>query len=416
MTEISTYADFMKSAPSHLFTVGNLWILIAGALVFLMHPGFAMLETGLVRAKNAVNILYKNSWILCAGVITYALWGFNTMYPGSFNGFLKFGGMIGFTDRLANLTSVYADYTYWADFFFQAMFCATAATIVSGAVAERIKLTSFMIYSTFLVGLIYPIAGAWKWGGGWLDTIGFYDFAGSGVVHEVGGFAALAGCMVLGARKGKYTEDGDINTIQGHSMPLAIIGKFLLVFGWFGFNGGSVLSADPAAVSLVFTTTILGAVTGGVGAMIATLIFLRRHDLVMFVNGFLGGLVSITASADGLTPGNAMWAGLIGGLLVVCSVILIDRVGIDDVVGAISVHGVCGAWGLLVVSLFTDKATLLPQLTGLVTYALFPFAVSYAIFWLLKKTIGLRVSEKEEEEGLDMGEHGQHAYPYFNGK
>ncbi|HCL27354.1 MAG TPA: ammonium transporter, partial [Candidatus Latescibacteria bacterium] len=237
------------------FMVDNLWVLIAAALVFVMHLGFATLETGLTRQKNTVNILFKNVFIVSVGIITYALTGFNTMYPGDFNGFISILGPIGFDDDVANLTSNYNNYTYWTDFIFQAMFAATAATIVSGAVAERVKLASFMVYATILVAFFYPIAGSWKWGGGWLDGMGFYDFAGSSVVHAFGGFSALAAVLVLGARKGKYLPNGQIRPILGHSMPLATMGVFLLWLGWFGFNGGSVLSADPAAISLVFVTT-----------------------------------------------------------------------------------------------------------------------------------------------------------------
>ncbi|SVB56430.1 uncharacterized protein METZ01_LOCUS209284, partial [marine metagenome] len=232
------------------FMIDNLWILISAAFVFIMHLGFATLESGLTRQKNTVNILFKNVFIISVGIITYALTGFNTMYPGDFNGYLAILGPIGFGgDEVANLTANYADYTYWSDFIFQAMFAATAATIVSGAVAERVKLTGFMIYATILVAFLYPIAGSWKWGGGWLDAMGFYDFAGSSIVHAFGGFSALACVLVLGPRRGKYV-DGQVRPSLGHSMPLATIGVFLLWLGWFGFNGGSVLSADPTLVSL----------------------------------------------------------------------------------------------------------------------------------------------------------------------
>ncbi|MDP6018987.1 MAG: ammonium transporter, partial [Candidatus Latescibacteria bacterium] len=259
--------------------VDNLWILIAAALVFVMHLGFATLETGLTRQKNTVNILFKNVFIINVGIITYALTGFNTMYPGAFNDFISLGGPIGFEDDVANLTAKYADYTYWSDFIFQAMFAATAATIVSGAVAERVKLTGFMAYATILVAFFYPIAGSWKWGGGWLDGMGFYDFAGSSVVHAFGGFSALAVVLVLGARRGKYTDDGQVRPILGHSMPLATIGVFLLWLGWFGFNGGSVLSADPELVSLVFVTTCLAAAAGCLTAMFTSQLYLKKPDI-----------------------------------------------------------------------------------------------------------------------------------------
>ena len=337
------------------FMVDNLWILIAAALVFLMHLGFATIESGLTRQKNTVNILFKNVFIISMGVLTYAFWGFNSMYPGDFNGWFALGTPIanGFegADALANMTSNYADYTYWADFIFQAMFAATAATIVSGAVAERIKLGSFMIGATLLVAFVYPITGSWKWGGGWLDQAGFYDFAGSTLVHAFGGFAALAAVLLLGSRKGKYVN-GQIKPILGHSMPLATIGAFLLFLGWFGFNGGSVLSADPGLVSLVFVTTAMAGCAGGLAAMAASWLFLKKPDLSMALNGLLAGLVGITAGADVISPMASIIVGAVAGVLVVLSVVALDKAKIDDPVGAISVHGTCGIWGTLAVGIF----------------------------------------------------------------
>ncbi len=397
------------------FMVDNLWILIAAALVFVMHLGFATLETGLTRQKNTVNILFKNVFIINVGIITYALTGFNTMYPGAFNDFISLGGPIGFEDDVANLTAKYADYTYWSDFIFQAMFAATAATIVSGAVAERVKLTGFMAYATILVAFFYPIAGSWKWGGGWLDGMGFYDFAGSSVVHAFGGFSALAVVLVLGARRGKYTDDGQVRPILGHSMPLATIGVFLLWLGWFGFNGGSVLSADPGLVSLVFVTTSLAAAGGALSAIFVSMIYLKKPDISMALNGVLAGLVGITAGADTVTWSSAILIGVIAGAIVVFAIVLIDRVGIDDPVGAISVHGVCGIWGTVAVGIFSTNAahTVGTQIIGTLAYAVFAFAASLILALLIKSTFGIRVSAEEEDEGLDVSEHGQPAYADF---
>lgn len=396
------------------FMVDNLWILISAALVFIMHLGFATLETGLTRQKNTVNILFKNLFIISIGIVSYAITGFNTMYPGDFNGFLAIKGMIGFDGDVANLTNQYADYTYWADFIFQAMFAATAATIVSGAVAERVKLSGFMLYAALLVAFVYPIAGSWKWGGGWLDGMGFYDFAGSSIVHAFGGFAALAAVIVLGPRAGKYV-DGEIKPILGHSMPLATIGVFLLWLGWFGFNGGSVLSADPGLVSIVFVTTSLAAAVGCLAAMVASQIFLKKPDVTMALNGILAGLVGITAGADTVTWTGAMIIGLVAGIIVVLSIVIIDRIKIDDPVGAISVHGICGIWGTIAVGIFSTNPEHIfsTQLIGTLSYAAFAFVVSLILALLAKFTFGFRVDEDEEHEGLDLSEHGQPAYADF---
>lgn len=396
------------------FMVDNLWILISAALVFIMHLGFATLETGLTRQKNTVNILFKNLFIISIGIVSYALTGFNTMYPGDFNGYLAIKGMIGFDGDVANLTNQYADYTYWSDFIFQAMFAATAATIVSGAVAERVKLSGFMLYATILVAFIYPIAGSWKWGGGWLDGMGFYDFAGSSIVHAFGGFAALAAVIVLGPRAGKYV-DGQIKPILGHSMPLATVGVFLLWLGWFGFNGGSVLSADPGLVSIVFVTTSLAAAVGCLAAMVTSQIFLKKPDVTMALNGILAGLVGITAGADTVTWTGAMFIGLVAGIIVVFSIVIIDRIKIDDPVGAISVHGICGIWGTIAVGIFSTNPehTFSTQLIGTLSYAAFAFVVSLILALLAKATLGFRVDEDEEYEGLDLSEHGQPAYADF---
>jgi Amt family ammonium transporter len=408
------YAAFMETPGADFFTISNLWLLISAALVFIMHLGFATVESGLGQAKNTVNILFKNVFIICMGLLTYALWGFNAMYPGEFNGFFATGSWFDVEASLDLMTSEYADYTWYTDFIFQGMFAATAATIVSGAVAERVKLSSFMIFATLLVTFAYPITGSWQWGGGWLADRGFYDFAGSSLVHAFGGFAALACVIVLGPRAGKFVN-GQIRPILGHSMPLATIGVFLLFLGWFGFNGGSVLNADPFLVSLVFVTTALAAAAGGLGAMFTSWIFLKKPDLSMSLNGILAGLVGITAGADSIMPFWAILTGLIAGVLVVFSIIFFDKIKIDDPVGAISVHGVCGIFGTLAVALFSDAAGFGIQLIGTLSIGAFAFVFGLVVFGVLKVVMGVRVSPEEESEGLDIGEHGQEAYPDFGG-
>lgn len=400
------------------FTVNNLWMMIATSLVFIMHLGFATVETGLSRSKNTVNILFKNTITPCIGLLTYCLWGFNLMYPGAeftgdFFGFAGFG--LSFPEN--GSTPVYnAGYTYWTDFLFQAMFAATAATIVSGAVAERIKVGSFMLFSLILVGFLYPVVGMWKWGNGFLNTmeIPFYDFAGSTIVHSVGGWAALAGVIILGPRIGKYV-DGKIMPIPGHSMPLATIGVFLLWLGWFGFNGGSVLSADPGAVSGVLVTTALAAAAGAISSMVVGYAITKTLDLSFVLNGILGGLVGITAGADLMTPTEAIIIGLISGVLIVFAILMFDKLKVDDPVGATSVHLVCGIFGTLAVGIFGTKAgagQLVSQLIGIVSIGGFVFSLSLLLFFIIDRTIGLRVSAKEEMEGLDIGEHGMKAYDF----
>ncbi|HNV24054.1 MAG TPA: ammonium transporter, partial [Candidatus Omnitrophota bacterium] len=386
--------------------------------VFLMHLGFATVESGLTRAKNTVNILFKNFIIVAIGLLTYALLGFNLMYPGEawilgkWFGFGGFGlsaplGAAGLLDYAGG------KYTYWTDFIFQGMFAATAATIVSGAVAERIKLHSFLLFSLIFVGLVYPFVGSWKWGGGWLNDLGFYDFAGSTLVHSVGGWGALAGVIILGPRLGKYVK-GTIKAIPGHSMPLATIGVFLLWLGWFGFNGGSVLSADPQAVSYVFTTTTLGAAAGMIGAIFMSEIIQKKPDLSMVLNGSLAGLVGITAGADVISIVATILIGLIAGILVVLSVFFFDsKLKLDDPVGALSVHLVCGIWGTLAVGIFSPAHSFWVQLLGVVSYAVVVFPIAFLIFSVVKKIMGLRVSEIEELQGLDISEHGMEAYDGF---
>ena len=403
-----------------LFTTNNVWMMVATFLVFIMHLGFGALESGLTRSKNTVNILFKNTMIINIGLLTYALWGFNLMYPGpgfaeDSAGWFGFAGFGLFPGEDGGTSAYNPGYTYWTDFLFQGMFAATAATIVSGAVAERIRLDSFLIFSIVYVGIIYPIAGSWKWGGGWLQQleVPFYDVAGSTIVHSVGGWAALAGVIVLGPRVHKYI-DGKIRPIPGHSIPLAFIGVIMLWLGWFGFNGGSVLSADPALVSKVLVTTSLAAAAGAIGSYFGTRIFVKTSDITMVLNGILAGLVGITAGADVTSVTDALIIGFVAGVIVVVSVILLDRAKLDDPVGAISVHLVCGVWGTLATGIFGEGTSVMSQLIGIVAVGVFCFITAYIIFLLLKITLGMRVSEKEEVEGLDMYEHGMHAYPDIN--
>lgn len=426
-----SYEAFMGGSDAAMFTVNNLWILISAALVFIMHLGFSTVESGLCQRKNTVNILFKNVFIVCIGALGYMAYGFNAMYPGfesAAGSFFALGSPLtnSFSgdDIAANMTGAYADYTYWADFIFQAMFAATAATIVSGAVAERVKLGSFMIYATILVTFIYPITGSWEWGGGWLNGFGgdaaddtgqFIDFAGSSLVHAFGGFAALAAVIVLGPRRGKYTKDG-VKPILPHSLPLAAIGVFLLFLGWFGFNGGSVLSADPQGVSRVFVTTGMAGFGGGLAAIFTSWIVLKKPDLSMGLNGMLAGLVGITAGAGSITPWGSVAVGVIAGMIVVLSALFFDKIRIDDPVGAISVHGVCGIWGTLAVGIFGkeelagEKISFMAQLIGTVSISVFAFVASFILFFILKVTLGVRVDAQEEEEGLDVAEHGSPAY------
>ena len=398
-----------------LLTTNNVWMMICTALVFFMHTGFAFLEIGLTRQKNTINILFKNIFIITTGLLLYYLIGFNLMYPGEFNGYL--GSIVpGINPPENGMTPAYADggYTWWTDFLFQAMFAATAATIVSGAVAERMKIGPFMIFTLLYVGFIYPIAGSWKWGGGFLHQLGFYDFAGSTLVHSVGGWAALVAVWLLGARIGKF-KNGKTQAIPGHNIPLATAGVLILWLGWFGFNGGSVLSANPESTSLTLVTTCLAAAAGGVVAALVSFIKYKNLDLTMFLNGILGGLVGITAGADVMTPESAIIIGAIAGVLIVFAVSFVDAIKLDDPAGAIAVHLICGIWGTLAVGIFSTNPahTFLIQLTGVACYAVLCIVSSFLIFYTLKKTIGIRVSEKEELEGLDTHEHGMDAYPDF---
>lgn len=404
-----------NSGDEALFTVHNTWMMVATFLVFVMHLGFATLETGLTRAKNAVNILFKNTLIVSIGLLTYTLMGFNLMYPGDSWVLGKVIGFAGFgigTDA-AGVTSAYNPaYTYWTDFLFQAMFAATAATIVSGAVAERVKLHGFLVFSTIYVAIIYPIVGSWGWGEGWLADLNFHDFAGSTFVHSVGGWAALAGVIVLGPRIGKYVN-GSVKAIMGHNLPLAAIGVFLLWLGWFGFNGGSVLSADPGAVSYVLVTTTLAAAAGIFSAMIMSWSIQKKPDLTMVLNGSLAGLVAITAGADAVSVSASILIGLIAGALVVFSVLTVDKIKLDDPVGAISVHLICGIWGTLAVGIFSSEYSIGVQLLGILAAGALSFPTAFSIFSIIKAIMGIRVDEEEELKGLDIGEHGMEAYAGF---
>ena len=413
------YNELIKSQGEHayafdFFTTSMLWTCIATAMVFIMHLGFSTLESGLCRSKNTVNILFKNIFIICIGILTYAAFGFNTHYPGDFNGWLSLGGPIGDLNAEGGDSFGYGGLslamTGFGDFIFQAMFAATAATIVSGAVAERINLKGFLIYATLLVGLAYPIAGSWHWGGGWLSQleIPFYDFAGSSAVHAFGGFAALAAVLVLGPRAGKYIN-GKVKPIVGHNLPLAAIGTFLLFFGWFGFNGGSVLSANPGPLGLVFTTTTLAACAGGIASILSSWLLIKKLDLTMAMNGILAGLVGITAGADSVGVWSSVSIGAIAGLLVVLSILFFDKIKIDDPVGAISVHGICGVWGTLAVGIF-GEVSFMSQLIGTAAFSITAFIVSLVIAHGLKLFNLWRVSAEEESIGLDLSEHGQEAY------
>ena len=403
-----------------LLTTNNVWMMICTGLVFFMHLGFTFLEIGLTRQKNTVNILFKNFFVITMGLLVYAIGGFNLMYPGDFNGYIGFAGWG--LDSIAAADLAYNEgYTYWTDFLFQGMFAATAATIVSGAVAERIKLGAFMLYALLVVAFVYPIVGSWQWGGGFFSSFtegtGFYDFAGSTLVHSVGGWAALVAIIFLGARVGRFEKNGKPNAIPGHNLPISAAGVLILWLGWFGFNGGSVLSADPALTSLVLVTTSLAAAAGGIFAFVFSLILYKNYDVTMFMNGILGGLVGITAGADLMSPLDAVIVGGIGGIVVVLAIAFLDKRKLDDPVGAIAVHLFAGIWGTLAVGLFGDSASFeqfavqaaCVGITGVFC------VVSCTIIGLITSKVfgGMRVSKEEEIAGLDVAEHGMSAYADF---
>jgi Amt family ammonium transporter len=403
-----------------LLTTNNVWMMICTGLVFFMHLGFTFLEIGLTRQKNTVNILFKNFFVITMGLLVYAIGGFNLMYPGDFNGYIGFAGWG--LDSIAAADLAYNEgYTYWTDFLFQGMFAATAATIVSGAVAERIKLGAFMLYALLVVAFVYPIVGSWQWGGGFFSSFtegtGFYDFAGSTLVHSVGGWAAFVAIIFLGARVGRFEKNGKPNAIPGHNLPISAAGVLILWLGWFGFNGGSVLSADPALTSLVLVTTSLAAAAGGIFAFVFSLILYKNYDVTMFMNGILGGLVGITAGADLMSPLDAVIVGGIGGIVVVLAIAFMDKRKLDDPVGAIAVHLFAGIWGTLAVGLFGDSASFeqfavqaaCVGITGVFC------VVSCTIIGLITSKVfgGMRVSKEEEIAGLDGAEHGMSAYADF---
>ncbi|MBO6883210.1 MAG: ammonium transporter [Marivita sp.] len=408
-------APTMDEVGPYIFT--TLLFLMAGFLVFFMAAGFAMLEAGLVRSKNVAMQLTKNIALFSIAAIMYWLVGFNTMYPGDFNGFFAIGGQTVLDPVGVAAADAALDYaSVGSDFFFQLVFVAATASIVSGAVAERIKLWPFLAFVVVLTGLMYPISGSWQWGGGWLSEMGFSDFAGSTVVHSVGGWAALAGVIVLGPRIGKY-KDGRVNPIPGSNLALATLGTFILWLGWFGFNGGSQLAmgtvGDVSDVSRIFANTNMAAAAGSVTALILTQILYKKVDLTMVLNGALAGLVSITAEPLAPTLFGALWIGAVGGVIVVFAIPFLDKLKIDDVVGAIPVHLFAGIWGTIAV-IFYGEASLMTQLTGIVAYGVFTFVASLILWFILKATVGIRVSEEEEINGLDMVELGMEAYPEFS--
>jgi len=425
---VPCFAD--ATAESNAVAIDTVWTLLAAFLVFFMQAGFALVETGFTRAKNAGNIIMKNLMDFSVGTIAYAAIGFGLMFGASKLGL--FGTNSFFMSTLNPSTGEGLwQFAYW---IFQAVFAATAATIVSGAMAERTKFTSYLVYSFFISAFIYPIVGHWIWGGGWLSELGFIDFAGSTVVHSLGGWAALAGAMTLGARTGKYTPDGKPKAIPGHNIPLAALGVFILWFGWFGFNPGSTTAGTNLSIAVIAVTTNIAAAAGAISAMITVWVRFGKPDTSMTLNGALAGLVAITAGCASVSPLSALIIGTAAGIIVVLVIEFIDKVlKIDDPVGAISVHGVCGAFGTIAVGLFAEPAygiasgmgnsaglffgggtkLLFTQLTGVGSVFLWTFTGAFIMFFLIKKFIGLRVSEIEELKGLDIEEHGMESYAGF---
>ena len=399
------------------YIMTTLLFCMAGFLVFFMAAGFAMLEGGLVRSKNVTMQMTKNIALYSFAAIMYWLVGFNTMYPGDFNGYFAIGGQTVLDPVGIAAADAALDYaSIGSDFFFQLVFVAATASIVSGALAERIKLWPFLIFVIVLTGFMYPISGSWQWGGGWLSEAGFSDFAGSTVVHSVGGWAALAGAIILGPRLGKY-KDGKVNPMPGSNLALATLGTFILWLGWFGFNGGSQLAmgtvGDVSDVSRIFANTNMAAAAGAVTALILTQIMFKKPDLTMVLNGALAGLVSITAEPLAPTLFGALWIGAVGGIIVVLTVPMLDKLKIDDVVGAIPVHLFAGIWGTIAVIFYNGDASLGTQLTGIIAYGVFTFVASAIVWFILKATMGIRVSEEAEMAGLDTAELGMEAYPEF---
>ena len=410
------------------FLANNLWLLIATILVIFMNAGFAMVEAGMCRSKNAVNILAKNLFVFALAVTSYWFIGYSLMYGGSVaDGWLYFGGLFFDPTVTADMVTD-AGLVPTVDFLFQSAFAGTAATIVSGLVAERVKFGEFVVFAVVLTAFIYPIAGSWKWNGGWLDSLGFVDFAGSSIVHSVGAWAGLVGAMLLGPRIGKYS-DGKPQAMPGHNMAIATLGALVLWIGWYGFNPGSQLAMDQW-VPYVAVTTTLAAAAGAIGATIVSTLTSGKPDLTMIINGILAGLVSITAGCGDMTLAGAWFAGLVGGVIVVFSVAALDAAEIDDPVGAFSVHGVCGVWGTVVIGLWGTAVQgdgagmglfngggitlLLVQALGAAAYAIWTLVTCWIAWSVIGGLFGgIRVSEEEETQGLDIGEHGMEAYPDF---
>lgn len=409
---VMSNAEAVKIVQTNLDYV---WTLVAAALVFFMQAGFAMVEAGFTRAKNAVNIMMKNLMDFSLGSIFFWAVGFGLMFGATTTGWF------GTTGFFLSDYSVGGDPWVLAFWMFQCVFAATAATIVSGAMAERTKFTGYLIYSGIICGVIYPIFGSWAWGSllngnGWLEQLGFIDFAGSTVVHSVGGWAALAGAIVLGPRIGKYTKSGKVKAIPGHNIPLAALGVFILWLGWFGFNPGST-TAGNTDIAMIFVNTNMAAAAGAVMAMLTSWVIFKKPEIGMSLNGALAGLVGITAGCANVSPTSSIIIGAIAGVLVVLSVLFFDRIRVDDPVGAVSVHGVCGAWGTLAAGLFNIEGVTAKiigvQLTGIAAAFVWAFVAAFILFKIIDATIGLRVSEEEEIEGLDVTEHGGHAYYDF---
>ncbi|EDQ35196.2 putative ammonium transporter, marine subtype [Hoeflea phototrophica DFL-43] len=401
------------TAAETAFIFNTLLFLIGGFLVMFMAAGFAMLEVGMVRSKNVSMQCLKNVALYSIAGIMFWVIGYSLMYT-DVNGY--FGTPVPYSWPEAGAANE-GDYSVASDWFFQMVFCAATASIVSGTLAERIKLWPFLIFTAILTGILYPISGSWQWGGGWLSEAGFSDFAGSTIVHSVGGWAALAGAIILGARKGKYGPDGKVNPIPGSSMALATLGTFILWLGWFGFNGASQLAmgsnADVSDISRIFANTNLAATGGVVAAIILTQVMYKKVDVTMALNGALAGLVSITAEPLMPSPLSAILIGAVGGVIVVFAVPMLDKFKIDDVVGAIPVHLLAGIWGTMAVPLTNDGASFGTQLLGVVAYGVFTFVLAGIVWYILKVTVGIRPTEEEEMVGLDMTEVGVEAYPEF---
>ncbi|WP_148252476.1 ammonium transporter [Aidingimonas lacisalsi] len=412
----------MSELTELTYALDTFYFLLCGVLVMWMAAGFAMLEAGMVRAKNTAEILTKNIALFAIACTMYLLLGYYLMYSSSGGGFIpNLGFLIGAENTVDAITSGNDDAPYYSlrsDFFFQVVFVATAMSIVSGAVAERMKLWAFLAFAVVMTGIIYPTSGYWTWGGGWLAEIGYSDYAGSGIVHMAGAAAALAGVLVLGPRKGKYGKDGSIYAIPGSNMPLATLGTFILWMGWFGFNGGSELKLSDGAsannVAQVFVNTNAAAAGGVIAALILAKLWFRKADLTMALNGALAGLVAITAEPLAPSALGSAIIGVIGGLIVVASIVALDKLKLDDPVGAISVHGVVGIWGVLVVPMSNGGASFGAQIIGIIGIFAWVFLASLVVWLIIKAIMGVRVTEEEEYEGVDLAECGLEAYPEFN--